>query len=105
MARVPRKGLSLPLSTISSPRVSRSEFGPSSISSYSARTFADSVSHRIILDGEMLVWDPNLQKSLPFGTLKSFITSQSRCLRSSFSSSGSSLLRQLTQPILHHITP
>ena len=26
--------------------------------------------HRIILDGEMLVWDPVSERNLPFGTLK-----------------------------------
>lgn len=28
-------------------------------------------SHSIILDGEMLVWDPVSGRNLPFGTLKS----------------------------------
>jgi ATP-dependent DNA ligase len=27
-------------------------------------------SHSIILDGEMLVWDPVSERTLPFGTLK-----------------------------------
>ena len=28
------------------------------------------VKYRIILDGEMLVWDPVSERNLPFGTLK-----------------------------------
>lgn len=30
----------------------------------------DIAEHRIILDGEMLVWDPASERYLPFGTLK-----------------------------------
>ena len=30
----------------------------------------DALVYRIILDGEMLVWDPVSERNLPFGTLK-----------------------------------
>ena len=34
----------------------------------------------VILDGEMLVWEPRLRKYMPFGNLKSFSSSELCCL-------------------------
>ena len=36
------------------------------------------ICHRIILDGEMLVWDPVSERNLPFGTLKTAALDRSK---------------------------
>ncbi|ORY90116.1 ATP dependent DNA ligase domain-domain-containing protein [Leucosporidium creatinivorum] len=45
--------------------------GEGSLTPYIHETFAEGV-EEVILDGEMLVWDPRLKKCVPFGTLKTF---------------------------------
>lgn len=36
----------------------------------SSTPLQDSLTHSVILDGEMMVWDPALEKYLAFGSLK-----------------------------------
>ena len=47
--------------------------GEGSLTQHIAGAFREEV-RNIILDGEMLVWDPQLEKYLAFGHLKSFAT-------------------------------
>jgi hypothetical protein len=62
---------SLLASQIFSIQNSKSEFAYSSCSLDEGLTVVLSL-FSMILDGEMLVWDPNLVKYMPFGNLKTF---------------------------------
>ena len=54
----------------------------SALTRHIKEAFSDNV-HNIILDGEMITWDPELDKIVPFGTLKTAALSEQRNLLSS----------------------